>query len=359
MPYEHTVDELLREAGRRRASDLHLTVGRPPVVRVDGVLMTLKGTPLAPSDTEDLARQILRRDEAWSRFLQAGEVDAPHSIKGEGRYRVNIYRQRSAVAVAIRLIPAKVPTLEELGLPPILRDLALREDGMIIVTGPTGSGKSTTLAAMIDCINRNRQCHIITLEDPVEYLLSHGTCIINQREIGNDSKSFAAALRSALRQDPDVILLGEMRDQESMTIALQAAETGHLVLTTLHTSSASQTVERLVDSFPAHQQDQVRVQLASVLQGIVAQRLLPRAGSGRVAALEVLTATAAVRNLVREGKTHQLPSVIQTGARFGMVSKEAYLKELRRKDQISDETFRRETDMIHQANGRQEGASYG
>ncbi|MEW6524787.1 MAG: type IV pilus twitching motility protein PilT [Bacillota bacterium] len=332
---------LLGVAVERRASDLHLTVGAPPVLRVHGEMVRLEGAELRPEDTAALAAEVLP-DKLRSRFDEAGEVDFAFGLEGLGRFRCNVFRQRGKVALAVRVLSEKVPDLATLGLPPVVAELAFKPDGLVLVTGRTGSGKSTTLAAMVELINQKRSGHIITLEDPIEYFHRHGQCIVNQREIGADSDSFAAALRAALREDPDVILVGELRDVETMAIALTAAETGHLVLSTLHTISAPGAIDRLVDAFPPHQQAQVRTQLALVLQGVVAQRLLARSDrAGRVAACEVLVATTAVRNLIREGKSHQLVSAIQTGARYGMVSLEASLKELVERDVMSPAQYRK------------------
>ncbi|MDN5346858.1 MAG: twitching motility protein PilT [Clostridia bacterium] len=322
------IRDILQAAAAKGASDVHLTVGLPPVFRYLGELLPQENwPPLQTAVTEELARQLL--GERWPEFATQGELDFAYSLSGIGRFRVNVFRQRGSVAAAIRLIPARVPSLEELGLPPVVGELADQPHGLVLVTGPTGSGKTTTLAAMIDRINHQRSCHIITLEDPIEYLHQHKKSMVNQREIGSDSPSFASALRAALRQDPDVILVGEMRDLETVATAITAAETGHLVLTTLHTSSAVQSVDRIIDVFPPHQQGQIRIQLADTLAGVITQQLLPRAdGKGRVAAVEVLIATPAVRNLIREGKTHQIVSAMQTGGRFGMQTMEMSLKQL-------------------------------
>lgn len=322
------IDELLKKAVEAGASDLHLSVGIAPTVRVNGQLQPLEDTKLRPADTEQLALSVLP-PEYKETLLETGQVDFSYGISGLGRFRVNVYRQRDTLALAFRLIPVSVSTLEELGLPPILEELALRPNGLVLVTGPTGSGKSTTLAAMVDRINTKCSYHIVTIEDPIEYLHSHKQSIVNQREVGSDTVSFAAALRAALRQDPDVILVGEIRDLETISTALTAAETGHLVLATLHTTDVAQTVNRIIDVFPPYQQQQVRVQLADVLQGIVAQQLVTKKdGSGRIPVLEILVATPAIRNLVREGKTHQIRSAIQTGARVGMQTKEKALYDL-------------------------------
>ncbi|MEW6770777.1 MAG: type IV pilus twitching motility protein PilT [Bacillota bacterium] len=360
------IQELLTLAVEQKASDIHLTVNIPPVFRVNGELVPLcctgEGTlgvclpgteikegegsePLSPEDIAHLLRQLMS-EERLRLFQEAGECDFAYGVPGLGRFRINCFRQRGSPAVAIRVLNAAIPSLKELGLPEVVASLARRPNGLVLVTGPTGSGKSTTLAAMIDLINRERRCHIVTLEDPIEYLHRHNRSIVNQREIGDDSKSFAGALRAALREDPDVILVGEMRDLETTAITLTAAETGHLVLATMHTPNAALTIDRIVDVFPAHQQGQVRIQLAGVLQGIIAQQLLPRAdGKGRVAAVEVLIATPAVRNLIREGKTHQIPGVIQTGTRYGMQSFDQSLRTLHARGLITrEEMFSRTGD---------------
>ena len=335
------VDELLRQAASLCASDLHITVELPPMVRVDGELRRMPDlATLKPDDTTRILHELLTEQQR-AEFLSHGSVDFSLSLPGVGRFRVNAYRQRNAVALAFRLIPAGIPDIRELNLPPIISELARKPSGLILVTGPTGSGKSTTLAAMIGQINREEKLHILTLEDPIEFLHRHDRSMVNQREIGPDAPTFAAGLRAALREDPDVILVGEMRDYDTTQIAVSAAETGHLVLATLHTPSAWQTIDRIVDIFPPYQQAQIRIQLASSLQGVVAQQLLPRAdGPGRVAAFEIMVSTPAVRNLIREGKTHQLPSILQTNARAGMMTMEASLKTLLASRVISDETYR-------------------
>ncbi len=335
------VRELLEEMVRRRASDLHLTVNVPPVLRVDGRLMHLEGYgPLEARDTLEAARELTRcSGEEIPR-----DLDFSVGYSGLGRFRVNVFYQRGSVCLALRQIPAEVPRLEELGLPEVLAELTRLTSGLILVTGPTGSGKSTTLAAMIDEINREQRVHIITLEDPIEFLHSHKQSIVNQREVGRDTDSFARGLRAALRQDPDVILVGEMRDLETIATAITAAETGHLVLATLHTPDATRAVDRVIDVFPADQQEQIRVQLSATLQAVIAQQLVPRArGDGRVAACEVLVATPAVRALIRERKTHQLYSAMQTGARFGMTTMEQSLRRLLEEGFISREEYRRRT----------------
>ena len=327
----------MREAVERRASDIHLTVGVPPTLRINGALVRLNLPPLGPADTLRLFESIAP-EERQTFFRQNGEVDFSHTIHGLSRFRVNAFRQRGSVAIAVRLIPEQVPTLEQLELPEVVATLARKPRGLILVTGPTGSGKSTTMAAMINLINEEQSCNIITLEDPIEYLHRHKKSLINQREISADTRSFANGLRAALREDPDVILVGEMRDMDTISIAVRAAETGHLVLATLHTSDASQTIDRIIDVFPPYQQQQIRTQLSLTLQGIISQQLLPRrSGTGRAVAVEILVATPAVRNLVREGKSHQLLTVIQTGAKTGMQSMDAALRDLCRAGIVADE----------------------
>ncbi|MCL5676688.1 MAG: type IV pilus twitching motility protein PilT [Firmicutes bacterium] len=320
--------DLLREAVGRQASDLHLSAEMPPMLRLDGQLLAQGDEALTAATTRQMLASLLPDPAQQDHFERQGELDFAYGVSGLGRFRINAYKQRGSVALAIRLIPHEVPALEELRLPQVVADLVSRRHGLVLVTGPTGSGKSTTLAAMIDHVNRSRHCHIVTLEDPIEYLHKHKSSIVNQREVGIDTGSFAQALRAVLRQDPDVILVGEMRDLETISIAITAAETGHLVLGTLHAAGATEAVDRLVDVFPPHQQEQIRVQLAATLQGILAQQLLPRRQGGRVAAVEVLVATPGVRNLIREGKTHQLPSLLQTGAKHGMRTMESALREL-------------------------------
>jgi len=334
-------EQLLRKALDLQASDLHLTVELPPMLRIDGDLLPMQDMPvLRGTDTTRLLDELLN-DHQREELVKHGSVDFSHSLPGIGRFRVNAYRQRNAVAIALRIIPLGIPSMKALNLPPIISELARKPNGLILVTGPTGSGKSTTLAAMIGQINEEEKLHILTLEDPIEFLHRHGKSMVNQREIGPDTPSFATGLRAALREDPDVILVGEMRDYDTTQIAVSAAETGHLVLATLHTPSASQTIDRIIDIFPPYQQPQIRIQLAASLQGVVAQQLLPRAdGPGRVAAFEILIATPAVRNLIREGKTHQLPSIIQTNAKVGMVTMESSLKALLSAQIISQETYR-------------------
>ena len=323
------LQELLRYAVQKNASDLHLTVGVPPTARFDGNLIPVEGLPrLTPDDTRALCFSMLDEDQKQE-LLEAGEIDFSYSLMGLGRFRVNIYRQRHSWGAAIRVFRTSMPTIDELGLPPVLKELCMRRRGLILVTGATGSGKSTTLAAMIHSINENRRAHIITIEDPIEYLHAHDKCIINQREIGADTRSFPVALRAALREDPDVILVGEMRDLETISTAISAAETGHLVLSTLHTMDAPSAVERMIDMFPAAQQQQIRIQLANSLQGIISQQLLRVKGAaGRVAAIEVLLVNDAVRNQIRDAKTFQIATTMQTGIKAGQLPMDYVLAEL-------------------------------
>jgi twitching motility protein PilT len=334
-----SLDTLLLALVQARGSDLHLTVGVPPTVRVNGHLRQLADyDELTPDDTAVLARAALT-EEQWQRFQADRELDFAYSIEGISRFRVNLYAQRGSYGVAIRSIPHVIKSLDELGVPESVARFAQLHRGLVLVTGPTGSGKTTTLAAIIDLANRTRSSHIVTIEDPIEFLHEHKSCVVNQREVGADTSSFAMALKHALRQDPDIILVGELRDLETTSVALTAAETGHLVLATLHTQSAAQTVERIIDMFPPHQQQQVRAQLAMALQGVVTQALAPRAdGSGRAVVTEIMFATPAIRNLIREGKTHQIPSFMQAGGGEGMLSFDQHLAELVQKDLISYDT---------------------
>ncbi len=328
--------EVLLEVLERNASDLHITVGTPPMVRVRGRLMPMDEYPrLSATDTREIIYSILSNDQR-QRLETDWQLDFAYSIPGHARFRVNAYFQRASLGAAFRLIPAKIESIENLGLPAVTHEFCKKPRGLVLVTGPTGSGKSTSLAAMIDSINATREEHIMTIEDPIEFLHSHKKCMVNQRELGADAPTFALALRAALRQDPDVILVGEMRDLETISTALTAAETGHLVFATLHTQNAPQTIDRVIDVFPAEQQGQVRVQLSVALQGIMTQQLLPTTdGSARVAAIEALVPTPAVRNLIREGKTHQIMSVMQTGGSFGMQTMDAALATLVRESKIT------------------------
>lgn len=323
------INEILVKAKQIGASDTHLTVGRPPMFRLHGDLKPQDNWDILTSeDTKKLCQEMM--NERFNSMVEKmGEVDFSYEIKNAGRYRVNVFKQKGAYSAAIRIINSQILSLEQLSLPSVLAELCKKPRGMVLVTGPTGSGKTTTLAAMIDLINREQKRHILTLEDPIEFVHAHKNSIVNQREIGSDSQSFAGALRAGLRQDPDVILVGEMRDIETISIAVTAAETGHLVFATLHTSSAAQTVERIIDVFPPHQQPQIRVQLAAAIQGIASQTLVKRIDKeGRIAAVEVLIGTPAIRNLIREGKTHQINSMIQAGGQYDMQTLEASFKKL-------------------------------
>jgi twitching motility protein PilT len=335
------MDELLHLVFERKASDLHLSVGLPPVLRVDGKLIRTDYPPLTKDDTQKLIFSILTNEQR--RVLEQNwDLDCSYGLSGIGRFRVNVYKDRGTLAAALRSIPTETPTLEQLGLPPIVREIAERPKGLVLVTGPTGSGKSTTLAAMIDHINANRTEHILTIEDPIEFLHNSKRSVIHQRELGQDTRSFENALRAALREDPDVILVGEMRDLETISLALTAAETGHLVLATLHTSSAMQTVDRIVDVFPAEQQQQIRIQLSNSLVAVFTQALMPKLNevgekSGRAMAQEIMVVTPAIANLIREGKSAQIYSAIQTGAQYQMVTMESALKDLYQKGLVTFE----------------------
>ena len=326
--------KLLDLAVERKASDLHLTVGMPPMLRIDGVLMPIPQTqPLTGEIALELVQSFMTQDQV-ERLKVRKEIDFSFGYQSM-RFRTNVYFQKGYIAASLRLIPKLVQSLADLGLPPILEKFITPSQGFVIITGPTGHGKSTTLAAMINEINHTRSEHIVTIEDPIEYVFEHEKSIISQREVGSDTNSFGRALRSSSREDPNVVLIGEMRDLETIEAALTLAETGHLVFTTLHTNSASQTADRIVDVFPPHQQQQVRMQLANVLLGVVSQRLIPKAQGGRVAACEIMVANSAVRNTIREGKTHQLSNIIQTSAAEGMISMDKVLAELVSKGDIT------------------------
>lgn len=316
--------ELLNKTKEMNASDLHLTVGLAPTIRCNGKLIQLGIDKLSSNDLERFSREILQ--EKYDEYIEIGEFDTSYSVEGVGRFRINVFKEKNNDAIAIRVIALKIPTLNELNHPEVLKSIINKKRGLILVTGPTGSGKSTTLAAMINEINNTREEHIITLEDPIEYLHNHNKCIINQREIGRDSK------------DPDVILVGEMRDLETISIAITAAETGHLVFSTLHTIGAVKTIDRIIDVFPPHQQEQVKIQLSSVIQAVISQQLLPNIkGNGRVAALEIMVNTPGIQNLIREGKTNQIESVVQTGNKYGMKTMDMAISELYKKGAISME----------------------
>ena len=334
--------EVLTRMATERASDVHLSPGFPPAIRVRGKIVPLtEYGPLSPQDTRDTIYNILNDDQR-KRFESNKQLDLAYAVPGVSRFRVNCFFQRGSISAAFRRIPHEIPKLEELGLPPVLGEFTSKPRGFVLVTGPTGSGKSTSLAAMIDIINREREEHILTIEDPIEFLHQHKRCIVNQREIGADADDFSLALKAALREDPDVILVGEMRDIETMSTALTAAETGHLVFATLHTQSTAQTVDRIIDVFPSEQQKQVRMQLSIALQGIVTQQLLPTAdGAGRVVGCEILVPTPAVRNLIREGKTHQIYSAIQTSGSLGMQTMDAHLAQLVRMGRITQDLAER------------------
>ncbi len=329
--------DVLMQVMEREASDLHLTAGSPPMIRYHGTLHALDYPAMTPQTTREVIYSILTNDQR-QRLENDWQIDLAYSIPGKARFRVNAYFQRASLSAAFRLIPQTMPKLASLGVPDTLVDFTKKPRGFVLVTGPTGSGKSTTLAAMLDLINDTRHEHILTIEDPIEFLHMHKKCIVNQRELGADAQSFSLGLKAGLRQDPDVILVGEMRDLDTISTALTAAETGHLVFATLHTQDTAQTVDRIVDVFPPAQQQQVRVQLSVALQGIVTQQLLPLAsGQGRCVATEVLVPTPAIRNLIREGKTHQIYSALQTGAQFGMRTMDTSLAELVREGKISRE----------------------
>jgi twitching motility protein PilT len=320
------MDDLLRLTVERDGSDLHLTAGIPPCIRVHGALRPIEGmAALEPDDTAALISSILS-GEQWQRFQKVQELDTSYALPDISRFRVNVFVQRGSVGAVLRTIPHHIRSLGELGLPPDVERFAHLPRGLVLVTGPTGSGKSTTLASMLDVANKTRSSHIMTIEDPIEYLHRHQRCVVNQREVGEDTEDFPTALKHVLRQDPDIILVGELRDLETTATAITAAETGHLVLATLHTQSAAQTIDRLIDIFPAHQQSQIRAQLANCLQGVVTQALAPtREGNGRTIICEIMVATPAIRNLIREGKVHQIPSFLQSSADLGMISFDQHL----------------------------------
>jgi twitching motility protein PilT len=330
-----TITRLLYVAVTQKASDLHLCVGAPPILRINGNLTALNAPPITPQQSHDMIYAILNNEQR-QKFEENWELDFSAHVADVGRFRVNIHRQRGAIEGAFRVISEEIRCLKDLGLPPVVEEITRKESGLILVTGPTGSGKTTTMAAMIDRINATRSCMIITIEDPIEFLHRHKRSIVKQRELMADTKSFSIALRHALRQDPDVISIGEMRDLDTMETALTAAETGHLVLATVHTPDTTQTIDRIIDVFPSHQQEQVRIQLANALQAIIAQQLLPIVtGQGRAIAVEILLATPAVRKIIRSKKTEQIMTVIQTSSDLGMISMDKSLKNLYQQGLIS------------------------
>ncbi|MEW5945724.1 MAG: type IV pilus twitching motility protein PilT [bacterium] len=332
------INDLLQILLKEEASDLHIKAGNKPFIRVHGVMQTIEGVNrLAPENTRQIILSMMTPEQR-DIFLRDWEHDFAYALENGTRFRVNAYHQRGSIAAVFRVIPARIRTIDELKLPPILKEFCMRPRGIVLVTGPTGSGKSTTQAAMIDHINENRREHIITIEDPIEFVHQNKQCLINQREVGADTNSFAGALKRALRQDPDIILVGEMRDLETIAMAITAAETGHLVLATLHTTGAAQTIDRIIDVFPPEQQQQIRMQVSSNIQGIICQILVPHvSGRGRVAAFEVMVPTPAMRNLIRDAKTYQVPSAMQISKVPGMFTLEQYLAELVRKRQVSKE----------------------
>ncbi len=320
------LNQVIRSGVEKKASDIHFTNDSPPLLRIDGVLVPEGDIPLGKSELVDLVKTLA--GQRFDEYMERGELDFTYQLDNT-RLRVNVFRQKGVPAAALRLIAEEIPSFEELSLPPIIETFANMQQGLVLFTGPTGSGKSTTLAALINIINTTRACHIITLEDPIEFLHNHKKSVVNQREVGKDTRSFSVALRSALRQDPDVILVGEMRDPDTISTAITAAETGHLVLATLHTSSTPGAIDRIIDSFPGHQQQQIRTQLADTLRAIVAQRLLPKRNeTGRAVACEVLIGTPGIRSLIREGKLHQIPTLLETGSQFGMQTFDQSLKKL-------------------------------
>jgi twitching motility protein PilT len=361
-----TLPDLLQKVVELEGSDLHLTTKTPPQIRVHGHLERLEGPDLAPADTKQLTYSVLT-DAQKKRFEEKLELDFSFGIQGVGRYRCNMFYQRGAVGAVYRLIPEKIRSFQDLNLPPVLGTLAEKPRGLILVTGPTGSGKSTTLAAMIDKINKERRDHILTIEDPIEFVHQHQGCLVNQREVHQDTQSFSNALRAALREDPDIVLIGEMRDLETVESALRIAETGHLTLGTLHTNSAAQTINRIIDIFPSHQQSQIRTQLSLVLEGIVCQALLPKIGGGRVVSLEILIPTPAIRNLIREDKVHQIYSAMQTGQeKVGMQTANQSLASLYQKKLVTLESAMTASsnrdelqDMINRGVGVVAGAGLG
>jgi twitching motility protein PilT len=335
IDYKQKLMDLLTTTARESASDLHIAVGRHPTLRVDGVLVPLQKEPIfTPEITEGVIGALITEDQK-ARLIKERQVDFAYSFEGKARFRVNVYFQRGYLAAALRLVPARVKTVEELNLPPILHDFTKLSQGFILLVGPAGHGKSSTLAAMVDEINHTRSDHIITVEEPIEYLFTQDQCIVSQREVGSDTLSFHSALRTVLRQDPDVIMIGEMRDATSIGTALTAAETGHLVMSTLHTNSASQTIDRIIDSFPAEQQGQVASQLAATLVAVVSERLIPRIQGGRIPATEIMIVNPAIRNLIRDKKFYQIDLVVETSLQEGMVTLNRSLANLVKNKEIS------------------------
>lgn len=330
-------DQLITEAIEKRASDMHLTTGIPPTIRVDGALVPMSDEKCSPEDVRMVATAIMNQDELDT-LTEKGEVDFAYSLPGAGRFRINVFKQRGTVAIAARILNPSIPNAKSLGIPDAVTQMCDKRRGLVLVTGPTGSGKSTTLACLLDIINERHNHHIITMEDPIEYLHHHKKSVVNQREMGSDSKNYASALRAALREDPDVMLVGEMRDLETISTAITAAETGHLVFSTLHTIGAANTIDRIIDVFPPYQQQQVRTQLADVLECVVSQQLVPKAHEkGRVAAMEIMISNSAIRNHIREAKTFQISSVIQTNRKAGMITMDDALLSLYQTGEISDE----------------------
>lgn len=333
--------QILATAIENQASDIHLTVGVPPIVRVNGRLLHVGEKPLEPEDTLAYAEALLG-ERLFHSYKESGECDTAHTYQDANRkshFRVNVFNQKNNCGIVLRLIPAEIPTIESLDLPDVFRELSAKRRGLILVTGPTGSGKTTTLAAMIEYMSRTRNEHIITIEDPIEYVFSHGSGIVNQRQIGSDTRSFAVALRAALREDPDIIMVGEMRDLETISAAITAAETGHLVMATLHTIGAAKTIDRIIDVFPPEQQAQIRTQLGAVMEAVISQQLLPnRQGNGRCLALEVMIANHAICNLIREGKTPQITSMMQLGNSAGMLTMDQSILNLHRQGKVDEQT---------------------
>ncbi len=333
--YKQKLNDLLTACAKQNASDLHLAVGRRPTLRIDGVLVPLQKEPImTPEEAEGIVGELISPEQK-AKLITQRQVDFAYSFEDKARFRVNVYFQRGYLAAALRLVPNRIKTIEELNLPPLLHDFSKLSQGFILVVGPAGHGKSSTLAALLDEVNHTRSDHIITIEDPVEYLFNQDRCIVSQREIGSDATSFHSALRTVLRQDPDVIMIGEMRDAVSISTAMTAAETGHLVLSTLHTNSAAQTIDRIIDSFPAEQQGQVTSQLAATLVAIVSERLLPRISGGRIPSMEIMIVNPAIRNLIRERKTYQIDLVIETSLQEGMVTLNRSLVNLIKNKEIS------------------------